>query len=70
VKTITLVAFVMLVSQQAFAYGAVAGSAAYRGPYSAGVRTPSGAAAVRGPAGNVAVRGPSYGGAYGYRGGY
>src|SRR5690349_19418515 len=45
------------------------GGAAYRGPYSAGVRTPSGAAAVRGPAGNVAVRGPTYGyGAYGYHG--
>ena len=58
----------LLTSQHAFAWGAVEGrygGAAYRGPYSAGVRTPSGAAAVRGPAGNVAVRGPSYG-AYGY----
>jgi hypothetical protein len=39
-------------------------NAAYRGPYSAGVRTPSGAAAVRGPYGGVAVRGPTYN--YGY----
>jgi hypothetical protein len=58
----------LLVSHQAFAWGAVEGrygGAAYRGPYSAGVRAPSGAAAVRGPAGNVAVRGPTtYG--YGY----
>ncbi len=58
----------LLTSQQAFAWGAVAGpygGAAYRGQYSAGVRTPSGAAAVRGPEGNVAVRGPTtYG--YGY----
>ena len=61
-----------LISHQAWAWGAVEGrygGAAYRGPYSAGVRTPSGAAAVRGPAGNVAVRGPTYGyGAYGYHG--
>ncbi len=73
---VTLLA--LMVSSQAFGWGAVEGrygGAAYRGPGGAtAVRTPSGAAAYRGPAGGAAYRPPgAYGGYHppvAYYGGY
>ncbi len=49
---------------EAFAWGAVVGprgGAAYRGPFSAGVRGPNGGYAVRGPYGGGVARGPNGG---------